>query len=161
MPLCLFSTDVTEDDKKSMVTALMQTSTNASSKRFGTGYRESYLPSVPCKNTTLDELIGNDSWSFFKIIYLPHDFLEKPVEIWPDNAQYQAFQLMFQLMVSNMQVDNDIAERGVKLCNDFIGTSRDEARFQNELHVVENHRIVQPSQRKRVTQSVKNWFLAM
>ena len=38
VPLRLFSTDVTEDDKRSMVIALMQTSTNAPSERFGTGY---------------------------------------------------------------------------------------------------------------------------
>ena len=31
----------------------------------------------------------------------------KLLETWPDDAQYQAF----QLMVSNMQVVNDIAER--------------------------------------------------
>ena len=43
---------------------------------------------------------------------------------WPDDEQYQAF----QLMVSNMQVVTDItAEREVKVCNDFIGTFRDEA----------------------------------
>ena len=64
-------------------------------------------------------------WNFFKIINLPHDFLKKPIETWPDDAQYQAY----QLVVSHMQVVNDIAERGVKLCNDFIGSSRDEERF--------------------------------
>ena len=63
--------------------------------------------------------------AFFDITNLPHDFLEKPVETRPDDAQYQAF----QLMVSSMQVVNDIAERGVKLCKDFIGTSRDKARI--------------------------------
>ena len=55
-----------------------------------------------------------------------------------------------------LQVVNDVAERGVKLCNDFIGSSRDEERFQNILQVVENHRKAQPNQRKRVTPSVKN-----
>ena len=125
VPLCLFSTDVTEDAKKSVVSVLMQTSTNAPSKRFGTGYGKPYLPSVPRENATLNELVGNDSWNFFKIINLPHDFLKKPIATWPDDAQYQAY----QLVVSHMQVVNGVAERGVKLCNDFIGSSRDEERF--------------------------------
>ena len=40
--------------------------------------------------------------------------------------------------MDNMAVVNDSAERGVKLCHDFLDSAKDEARLQNILQVVEN-----------------------
>ena len=115
--------------------------TDTPSKHFGTGYEKPYRPSIPSEHTTIDELIENDSCKFFKVIELPYDFLENPVEAWPYDAQYQAF----QQIVNNMQVVNGIAERGEKLCYDCIATSKDEARFQTKLQMVKNHRIAHPN----------------
>ena len=47
VPLCLFSTELKDDIKTSMVSALMQASTDMPSKRFGTGYGKPNLSSVP------------------------------------------------------------------------------------------------------------------
>lgn len=105
-PQGLFSSKVTLDTKQRMVTALMQNNVNATNtKRIGTGYGKLHLPMVPEENTSLEQLIGEDSWLFFKIIDMPHDFLYSPVAIWPENNQCKKF----KLLVDNMQVVNDVA----------------------------------------------------
>ena len=62
-------------------------------------------------------------------------------------------------IVLNLCVVNDSAERGVKLCYDFIDSARKEGNLQNILQVVENNRNKLPDQRKRKLVS-KNWYLS-
>ena len=57
-----------------------------------------------------------------------------------------------------MQVVNDIAEKGVKLCHDFIRVSKDETWFQKILEVAKNHRNACPNRQKRVKQNTTNVF---
>ena len=59
-----------------------------------------------------------------------------------------------------MYVVNDGAERGVRLCHDFISQARREDRHQQILQVVENNRNQQPNQRSRKTDT-KRWYLKL
>ena len=59
-----------------------------------------------------------------------------------------------------MYVVNDGAERGVKLCNDFLSQAKREDRHQNILQVVENDRNMRPDQRSNKAQT-KRWYLKL
>ena len=64
-----------------------------------------------------------------------------------------------KLIVENMAVVNDAAERGVKLCHDFLDSARKEERLQDVLQVVENDRAAIPNQRQNKEEAEKKWFL--
>ena len=81
-------------------------------------------------------------------------FLESPVSSWHLSDPY----LEALKVVNNMCVVNDAAERGVKLCSDFLSSARKEGNLQNILQVVENNRNRVPNQRNRKKES-KHWFL--
>ena len=52
----------------------------------------------------------------------------------PNNASDQ------DAVVRNLCVVNDAAERGVKLCHDYIDSARKEGNIQSILQVVENNK---------------------
>ena len=104
----------------------------------------------------LSLFVGEDSWSIFSVMKLNYGFLSKPVEYWPKDAGY----LEAKLIINNLSVVNDGAERGVKLAYDFIGSSKKEDNFQNILQTVENDRRLIPNQRKRKLTS-KGWSLKL
>ena len=54
-------------------------------------------------------------------------------------------------VVHTLHVVNDAGERGVKLCHDFIASSKSEHKLQDILQVVENSRASSANKRKRVT----------
>ena len=59
-------------------------------------------------------------------------------------------------------VVNDAAERGVKLCHDYINSSKQKGVLQNILQVVENVRARVPDMRQREKQTKeKKWFLVL
>lgn len=75
---------------------------------------------------------------------------------WEENSDY----LEVKKIVENIQVVNEAAERGVKLCNDFLGVTKNEQRFQEALQVVESSRKQIPDQRKvSSAKPEKCWFL--
>ena len=55
--------------------------------------------------------------------------------------------------VRALLVVNDLAERGVKPCQDFRGKAKKERRFQNILQTVCNDRSTRPNLRKKNQQS--------
>ena len=63
-------------------------------------------------------------------------FLSLPVEIWELDSSF----IEAKLTVSNLIVVNDAAEIGIKLCHDYIKSSKQKGVLQNILHVVENVR---------------------
>ena len=87
---------------------------------------------------------------------LNYGLLSKPVEYWPKDSGY----LEAKLIINNLSVVNDGAERGVKLAYDFFGSSKKEDNFQNILQTVENDRRLIPNQRKRKLTS-KWWSLKL
>ena len=128
-------------------------------KRKGSGFGKPILPKIPEKSVDsldLSLFVGEDSWSIFSIMKLNYGFLSKPVEYWPKDAGY----LEAKLIINNLSVVNDGAERGVKLAYDYIGSSKKEDNFQNILQTVENDRRLLPNQRKRKLTS-KGWSLKL
>ena len=97
----------------------------------------------------LPYFVGKDSWGFFRILRLDTAFLDKSVESWKEDDTY----LRAKEVVTNLSVVNDSAERGVKLCHDFLTTAKKNDNLQNILQVVENNRNQLPNQRKRTASS--------
>ena len=65
-----------------------------------------------------------------------------------------------KLIVDKLQLVNEAAERGVRVCHDFLGITRDEKHFQDVLQIVESDRRRIPNQRNRLRrQKEKSWFL--
>ena len=85
-------------------------------------------------------------------------FLSLPVEIWELDLSFNEA----KLTVSNLMVVNDAVERGVKLCRDYIKSSKQEGVLQNILQIVENVRARVPDMRHREKQiKEKKWFLVL
>lgn len=161
VPLALFSPMVSEEIKDEMRMSLLRYEITDITKRVGLsygGYGKPYLPSIPESGTSLVDLIGPDSFRFFTILGLPYQFLHIPAIDWMNNDDYQKM----KMIVDKLQVVNEAAERGVKLCHDFLNVARDENRFQDVLQVVESDRHRIPDQRKQSSASKeKVWFLAL
>ena len=111
--------------------------------REGMKYGKPVMPAVPTvAGITLADFFGKDSLMFFRI--LNPRFLANQVEEWEDDESY----LEAMVTADNLVVVNDAAERGVKLCYDFLEGTQDEQRFQHVLQVVENSRNRIPKMRK-------------
>ena len=79
------------------------------------------MPAVPTvAGITLADFVGKDSSMFFQILNLSPRLLAKRIEEWEDDESY----LEAMVTADNLVVVNDAAERGVKLCHDFLGVHR-------------------------------------
>ena len=157
--LCLFDTNVKDETKGKIAMKLLSLDHKVCTKRKGSGFGKPILPKIPKKSVDsldLSLFVGEDSWSIFSVMKLNYGFLSKPVEYWPKDAGY----LEAKLIINNLSVVNDGAERGVKLAYDFIDSSKKEDNFQNILQTVENDRRLIPNQRKRKLTS-KGWSLKL
>ena len=155
LPVTLFSKKLSNDDKQLLVDKLLSTDIPTHlTNRIGTGYGKPQFPELN-KNVTIHDIIGANSWHFFKILKIEPSFLYTPVQTWSDNEGYIAA----QQIVDNLRVVNDSAERGVKLASDFIGSAHTAAKYEMVLQVVENHRHQMPNQREKHKLERKNWFL--
>ena len=157
--LCLFDTNVKDETKGKIAMKLLSLDHKVCTKRKGSGFGKPILPKIPKKSVDsldLSLFVGEDSWSIFSVMKLNYGFLSKPVEYWPKDAGY----LEAKLIINNLSVVNDGAERGVKLAYDYIGSSKKEDNFQNILQTVENDRRLIPNQRKRKLTS-KGWSLKL
>jgi hypothetical protein len=103
------------------------------------------FPKVCC-DTSLADLIGPESHTLFQSLDISTGWLEKPVEDWSTDPDYQTA----ECFVRSIKVVNDAAERGVKLIADFatIITTDPEQR-QALLQGVENHRHKYPDFKKK------------
>ena len=63
---------------------------------------------------------------FFKAIECTENFLSKPVGEWMHDSGFKEA----KETVDNMAVVNDSAERGVKLCHDFLNSAWEEEQLQ-------------------------------
>ena len=98
-------------------------------------------------NEDLVQFVGPSSFKLFNIMRLDPGLLilSLPVEHWELDSSF----IKAKLTVSNLMVVNDGAERGVKLCQDYINSSKQEDVLQNILQVVENVRARVPYMRQR------------
>ena len=127
--------------------------------RTGASHGNPVFPTMPERvNEDLVQFVEPSSIKFFNNMRLDPGFLSLPVEIWePDSSFNEA-----KLTVSNPMVVNDAAERGVKLCHDYIKSSKQKGVLQNILQVVENVRAQVPDMRQREKQTKeKKRFLVL
>ena len=126
-------------------------------RRTGAGYDKPSFLVLPKESTAdLERFVGKDSFLFFKILKLETAFLHTPVsERFKDQSYLSAMGV-----VRHLCVVNDSAERGVKLCHDFLHMSAQESRLQSLLQVVKNNKKAVPNQRKRKIES-KTWFIKL
>ena len=157
VPLCLFDSHASTNLKTSVAYAILASEkVDTLQQREGSGYGKPVFPKVPNadKDKKLSDFVGSDSRLFFKILGIDSEFLSQPVAEWNKNSNF----ILGENIVKNLHVVNDAAERGVKLCNDFLGAAKSEAKLQKTLQVVENARSRLPNQRKRKMLSEKWWL---
>ena len=158
VPLSLFCSSVENSTKQAIAQKMLTIKNDAvCAKRFGCGFGKPKFPSLPTNPVTnLDIFIGEDSWSFFHILQLDSSFLCQSVGSWNKNETY----LNAKLIVENIRVVNDAAERGVKLAQDFNDAAHNEKHYQNILQTVENSRNTVPNQRN-CNQAGSSWHFSM
>ena len=157
VPLSLFSPLVPNEEKTEIAEKLSAVckETHERDNRHGTGFGKPLFPVIPPEaDLELVNFVGKDSWIFFDCLKMNSSFLEKSVHMWEAEEDYQTA----KLIVDNIRVCNDSAERGVKLASDFLQSSKEEQKLQNILQVVENSRSSRPDQRRK-GQTSKSWYL--
>ena len=92
-------------------------------------------------NEDLSSFISPGSIKFFEIAHLSNSFLSEPVACLELNLHYYEARKTILILA----VTNDAAERGVKLCVDFINSVRKEDTLQTVLQTVENERAGLPN----------------
>jgi len=157
-PLILFSDVVDDGTKQKVAEKLLTMDKQFFTLRHGNGHGMPDLPEMPTESVAdMTQFIGASSWYFFKAIDCTENFLSKPVGEWMQDSGFKEA----KETVDNMAVVNDSAERGVKLCHDFLDSARNEARLQNVLQVVENDRASNLNQRFKHQKEEKRWFLKL
>ena len=93
---------------------------------------------VVVESTKLSELIDERSWLIFdELAVCESSWLHLPASEWEQSDEF----IKFKDFVTNLSVTNDVAERGIKMIEDFINTcTKDEAQLQALMQVAENHR---------------------
>ena len=146
VPLTLFCGSVSDSVKEAMVEKLKEFQRKPDfDHRFGSSFGKPSFPDLDLiKDLKMEAFIGQDSWMFFKVMKVDTAFLERPVSSWCSDPGY----LRAKEVIGTLSVVNDSAERGVKLANDFLGTTPYEERYSNILQVVEESRKNIPNLRK-------------
>ena len=159
LPLSLFTNSVSEDTKVKIAKKVLSSGPEDKSMRTGASHGKPVFPTIPERvNEDLVQFVLASSIKFFNIMRLYQGFLSLPVEIWELDSCFNEA----KLTVSNLMVVNDAAERGVKLCHDYIKSSKQEGVLQNILQVVENARAQVPDMRQREKQTrEKKWCLVL
>ena len=86
---------------------------------------------------SLSEFANQNSFKFFRITGIDQSFLEKNPDIWVED---ESFQLGLKRL-QGMKPTNDIAERGVKLIEDFNSSiTKNEEQKQFLLQQITEHR---------------------
>jgi len=121
--LALFDDNVPNDTKRLMVRGLQTPSAHAHPppKRIT-------LETDTIETKNLKDFVTQNTHRFFSITGLPSTFLDKDVDLWSEDEDYQAA----KKTVSAMRVSNDIAERGVALMEEYnklLTTSEEQNNF--------------------------------
>ena len=144
LPLSLFSNSASEYTKAKIAKKTLSSGPEAKSMRTGASHGKPVFPTMPERvNEDLVQFVLPSIIKFFNIMRLDLGFLLLPVEIWELDSSFNEA----KLTVSNLMVVNDAAERGVKLCHDYIKSSKQEGILKNILQVVENVRARVPDMR--------------
>ena len=79
-----------------------------------------------------DAAYSSDFWMFFKILKIPTEYVNIPADTWNNN---QCFLKGLQIS-KYIKVCNDLAERAIKLTQDYCHQSKSEDRLQDIVQVV-------------------------
>ena len=143
VPLAMCSERLGEDEKEAMARTLLRCSK-----------AEDYVDEnvVVTESTELSGLIDERSWFLFdEMSVCEPSWLHLPATEWSDDSEY----MKFNEFVSGLNVTNDLAERGVKLIEDFINTStKNEEQLQALMQVVEAHRRQYPDCKKSTLETM-------
>ncbi|XP_039431258.1 uncharacterized protein LOC120414217 isoform X2 [Culex pipiens pallens] len=147
--MALFSAKLSDLEKEDIVRAIKENP--ESEERSVTGCK-STLNTI---NPTLADFATQRSLKFFGKMKIEASFLEYPAATWPQNEQYREGEKRVKLL----KIVNDLAERGVKLCEEYckILTKNDEER-EFILQVVEKNRkaIGTDCTKKQLQQTLKS-----
>ena len=121
-----------------------------SKTRHGNGYgKPRFRKKVP--ENVADAAYSSDVWMFFKILKIPTDFLNTPSDTWNNNQSY-----LKGLQISKyIKVCNNLAERAIKLTQDYCHQSKNEDILQDIVQVVEKNRTEVPALRKKFSKKYK------
>lgn len=137
--LAFFDPNIDHGIKRKMVMALRNPGPNEPPKRIK-------LPMNSIRSKDLGDFVTVNTLNFFEILELNSKFLtEVDPEQWEENEDFRKAKQCAQ----SLRVVNDIAERGVKLIQDFNSSiTKNEEQKQYLLHVVSEHRARFPEPRK-------------
>ena len=88
----------------------------------------------------MSSLVTAESWFIFHVLELYPDHVSW-LDLYPIMWKSSADLCLYETFVKGMSVVNDPAERSIKLTQDFISRFHDEQALQNNLLVVDEHRM--------------------
>lgn len=144
VPLALCSRRLTSEEKETIARTLL-------SYDKPEDYADDNV--VIASSTKLSELIDERSWIMFCEVGVcqPDGWLRLPAAEWEQDPEYRKF----SKFVTDLKVTNDLAERGIKMVEDFINTAtKDETQLQALMQVVEAHRQRYPNCKKSTLENM-------
>lgn len=135
--LALFDGGVDLDTKSAMANALRAI---PRPQEFHIG-KPTFPRQVPQGNALkLERMVGPNTWMLFSLLGNDGDWLMQPPQQWITNPQY----LEILLIVQELPVVNDAAERGVKDIQDYANMARDADDRGRMILVSNSHRMKLP-----------------
>ena len=96
-------------------------------------------------NTTIASLLSPLSWFPFCLLILSFEWLESPPSQWEKDPDYK----VMEKFAKTVKLVNDVAERGVKMADDYSNClTKDSEERKKLVMVVQNHRRTYPKLRK-------------
>ena len=96
-------------------------------------------------NTTIVSLLSPLSWFPFSLLNLSSKWLESPPSQWEKDPDYK----VMEKFAKTVKLVNDVAERGVKMADDYSNClTKDSEERKKLVMVVQNHRRTYPKLRK-------------
>ena len=111
--MSLFSNRINDDQKSRIASRILTFSKPGDFKMA----KPKHMVSID-KTTTLESLVGANSWTLFHVLDTKSDWLHESPSKWPENADY----IETRDWVRTAKVVNDSCERGVKMIQDFSNT---------------------------------------
>ena len=135
IPLALFDEGLDSREKENLAKRILSYPQKVSTTRDGNGYGKPRFPKKVPTNV-VDAVYSSDVWMFFKILKIPTDFLNTPFTMWKNNQSY----LKGLQIAKHLKVCNDLAERAIKLTQDYCHQTNREDKLQEIVQVVEKSR---------------------
>lgn len=141
-PLAFFDNAVSIDEKNQMRKNIKTALGNPKNLKKFQVFPSNFNP----KTANIRDFVTKNSISFFEILEIEPDFLDKDAKDWSTDRSY----LKALEAIEGLTVINDSAERAVALAKDFgTGRTKDEKQVQKIFHSVSHARKMFPIRTKR------------